>query len=28
MLFTAILTIASQVYKSAVRNPIEAIRYE
>ena len=28
VLVTAILTIVSQVYKAAVRNPIDAIRYE
>ncbi len=28
VLSTAILTIASQVYKAAVRNPIDALRYE
>ena len=28
VLMTAILTIATQVYKAAVKNPIEAIRYE
>jgi hypothetical protein len=28
VLTTAFLTVAAQVYKAAVRNPIDAIRYE
>jgi ABC-type antimicrobial peptide transport system permease subunit len=28
LLFTAILTIASQIYKAAVQNPIDSLRYE
>ena len=28
VMFTAILTIASQVYRAAVQNPIDSLRYE